>query len=278
MKKLKLNFMIAVAVIAAAAGATSAMAATGARSAATKSAATQTRPTAPVSRADYEDPWMSPYMAFRVSYIHINVDGGQTVYAAPGGVIGAEIAHERFDIDNKDGFGFKIAFGGEADIPSIFGKLRVEAEYADNGSYVLPVQSVGGTVMFQTLTTTIMANAYYALNTGTRWSPYVGLGFGFSHFTPNVNFESGAFNSQFAASDYTLGHNVSAGLSLYLARNATLDLGYRFSNLGTFHADMPVSRLSVSGGGAVLNGVVMHNKVDMTFYAHEINLGVRYRF
>jgi len=220
--------------------------------------------------------WLDPYIAMRMSYIHLDVNGGQDVYAAPLGVVGPLLASEKFDVDNDNGFGVKLAFGGSANMPEIYGRLRLEAEYADNGAFITPVASEGGNVLFDTKGTTVFGNLYYALATGTRFSPYIGAGLGLTRFASGVNFSSGAFNAQMATSEYKFAWNVGAGLSMYLARGVSIDLGYRFSDFGRFIADLDVSRYAVSGGN-VLNGVVLRNHVTMDFLAHEIILGIRYR-
>ncbi|MCL2331025.1 MAG: outer membrane beta-barrel protein [Proteobacteria bacterium] len=220
--------------------------------------------------------WLDPYIAMRASYIHLAVEGSQDVYSAPLGVVGPLVSSEKFDVNNDNGFGVKLAFGGSANMPEIFGRIRIEAEYADNGAFITPVASEGGNVLFDTKNTTMFGNVYYALATGTRFSPYVGAGLGLTRFASGVNFSSGAFNAQMAASEYKFAWNVGAGLSMYLARGVSVDLGYRFSDFGRFVADLDVSRYAVSGGN-VLNGVVLRNHVNMDFLAHEIILGIRYR-
>ncbi|MDR1206910.1 MAG: outer membrane beta-barrel protein [Rickettsiales bacterium] len=219
---------------------------------------------------------IEPYIAMRASYITLHMGGNQDVYAAPGGVTGSKLASEQFDIDDSEGFGAKFAFGGDANLYALFGRLRLEIEYADNGNYVPLVSSAGGDVTFSIQNTTMFGNAYYSMNTGTRLSPYIGAGIGVSNFSSNVNFESGSFHSQMSKSEYKLGWQAGAGISMYLAHGAFIDLGYRFSDLGKFAANLGVSQYSASGG-TILNSVVMRNHVDMNFTAHEIMLGIRYK-
>ena len=219
--------------------------------------------------------WMDPYLAMRVSYIFLDVSGGQDVYLAPGGVLGPKIADERFNIDRGHGFGAKFAFGGDANIPRIFGRLRIEAEYANNGSFVIPVASEGGEITFEAQNTTIFGNAYYSVNTGSWWAPYIGAGAGVSHFTANVGFSSGSFNAQMSSSEYKFGWQVGAGLSMNLTRGVMVDLGYRFSDLGKFVSDIDIHQWAAPGTN-VTNSIVMRNNVDMNFKSHEIVLGIRY--
>jgi len=211
----------------------------------------------------------------RAGYMMMDVSGSQKVYFAPGGVIGALIADEELDIDDDRAFGIKLAFGGDADLPLIFGRIRVEAEYANNGSFVTPITSSGGNATFETKNTALFGNAYYSLNTGTFISPYIGAGAGLSHFTASGNFSSGSFNGSIVKSEYTFGWQASAGIGIYLARGATIDIGYRYSDLGKFSGGVDISQFTVSGSN-VLNSVVLHNDVELKFRAHEVMFGVRY--
>ncbi|MCL2339063.1 MAG: porin family protein, partial [Proteobacteria bacterium] len=231
---------------------------------------------APAGAASAPDnSWIEPYIAMRASYLMLDVKGGQDVYAVVGGARGPLVDSEKFDVDNSDGFGIKLAAGGDMNLRSIFGHLRVEAEYGFNGGFVTPVASTGGTITFQTQNTTLFGNAYYSLNTGSRFSPYVGAGLGVSHFVSDANFSSGAFNASMTGSEYKMGWQVGAGVGIYLARGTTLDIGYRFSDLGTFVRDIDVNRLAASGG-TILNSTVLINHVKMDFQAQEIYLGIRY--
>ncbi|MDR0319578.1 MAG: outer membrane beta-barrel protein [Rickettsiales bacterium] len=220
---------------------------------------------------------LEPYVSMRASYAFMNATGNQTVYIAPGGTIAAKLSHEDLDIDDNRAFGMKLAFGGDMDLPFLLGRLRVEAEYANNGSFITPLVSAGGTATLSTQSSALFGNAYYSLNTGTFISPYVGAGIGLSHFTADGDFSSGSFNGKLAKSEYALGWQASAGLGIYLGGGTAIDLGYRYSDLGKFTGGVDISQMTApSGGGAVSNSTALHNDVEIKFHAHEILLGVRY--
>lgn len=223
-----------------------------------------------------ESSWLEPYISMRASYIILKPTGHQDVYLAPGGVIATKLSEDKLYIDEGHAFGIKLAFGGSTDVSAISGSLRVEAEYSDNGSFVTPITSSGGNADFATQNKTMLGNAYYSLDTGTMLSPYVGAGLGFSHFSSSGDFSSGAFNGQLAKAEYTFSWQAGAGLGLDLTNGVTIDLGYRYSDLGTFKGGVDISRFTASGS-TVLNSVVLHNDVEMKFKAQEILLGVRYR-
>ena len=220
--------------------------------------------------------WLEPYISMRAGYMMLEPKGRQSVYSAPGGVIGAKLLDEELDIETEQAFGIKLAFGGDADLPAIYGRIRLEAEYANNGSFVTPISSSGGNATLETESSALFGNIYYSLNTGTMISPYIGGGLGLSHFVASGDFSSGSFSGGIWKSEYTLGWQASAGFGIYLARGATIDLGYRYSDLGAFKGGVDIRQYTVSGSN-VLSGIVLHNDVDIKFRAHEIMLGVRYR-
>lgn len=219
--------------------------------------------------------WLEPYIAMRASYMFLEPEGRQSVYLAPGGIVGAKIADEELNIDSDRAFGVKLAFGGDADLPWILSRVRIEAEYANNGRFSTPISSGGGNAIFEAQSTALFGNAYYYLNAGTMVSPYIGAGLGLSHFTGSGNFANGSFNGQMSKSEYTLGWQAGAGLGIHLGRGISVDVGYRYSDLGEFKGGVDISQFTASGAN-VLNSVVLHNDVNIRFRAHEIMLGVRY--
>ena len=98
-----------------------------------------------------------------------------------------------------------------------------------------------------------MANAYFDYLTCTPWTPYVGAGLGVSYLK--------ADNGNFAKSVYTLGWQVMGGVTYDINSNWTLDLGYRYADLGRVRGHF---------------GKESVTKVSAR--DHEILFGVRYEF
>ena len=224
-----------------------------------------------------EESSVKPYLALRMSYLFFNVDGGQDTYAAPLGVVGAKLGSERFDIDGDSSLGVKLAFGGSMNVPKVFGHIKLEAEYGNNGRFATDINSenASAAVDFTAENTTLFANAYYYLNTGTRFSPYLGTGLGLSHFSSTTSYNDGEFHSYMSNAEYKFGWQAGLGIGVHLARGAYLDLGYRYSDLGKFTDGADVKRYSVCGGN-ICNSVALRNEVDLNFKAHEIIFGFRY--
>lgn len=97
-----------------------------------------------------------------------------------------------------------------------------------------------------------MANAYFDYLTCTPWTPYVGAGLGVAYLKADFG--------DVAKSVYNLGWQVMGGLTYDINSNWTLDLGYRYADLG---------RVRKNYG----DGVAKVSARD-----HEIMFGVRYEF
>ena len=109
----------------------------------------------------------------------------------------------------------------------------------------------------------LMLNAYYDINTCTKWTPYVGAGMGVAmlKFTEK-NMENG-----YKASNrtYNFAWQVGAGVAYDLTKNVALDAGYRYINSGS----AVVNKRQAFG---------WNNKTKYNAAAHEIYFGARYTF
>jgi len=94
---------------------------------------------------------------------------------------------------------------------------------------------------------TVMANAYYDIDTGSDVSPYLMAGAGWAHV-----------DSSWDESDDVFAWQVGAGLGIKVAECTTLDLGYRYLRPNKFDVD--------DGDG------------DTKWAVHNIMLGLRYNF
>ncbi len=103
----------------------------------------------------------------------------------------------------------------------------------------------------------VMLNAYYDINTGTKFTPYVGAGLGFSHQKVKAD-DIKKSSNEFA-------WQVGAGVSYAATDNISVDFGYRYVDNGSF----TVSR-EQEGKNMV--------KTDFESESNEFYLGVRYAF
>ena len=119
---------------------------------------------------------------------------------------------------------------------------------------------------------TLFLNAYWDINTGTQFTPYVGAGIGAAFIKTEGNSSGsnpieGSWDMDFGSKTVTnFAWNVGAGLGYDITNNWTVDLGYRFVGLGsvktaTYHEGGEWIRMKSSG-----------------LYQHQVSLGIRYTF
>lgn len=104
----------------------------------------------------------------------------------------------------------------------------------------------------------LMGNALYDFNTGTRFTPYVGAGVGGARLNFN-NVSAGA--TSIDDSDTVLAYQGLAGVTYQVETNIKLDLGYRY--LAT---EKPSFRTRAGG------------TVDSEYDDHAVMFGLRYQF
>jgi outer membrane autotransporter protein len=112
--------------------------------------------------------------------------------------------------------------------------LRAELEYAAfskakaNG-YLWSGNSISHSQQAQTL----FLNAYYDIATGTKFTPYVGVGLGAAFIKAKGNFFSGVYNYPIDSRTATnFAWNIGLGLGYQITNNIALDASYRYVDLG----------------------------------------------
>ncbi len=118
---------------------------------------------------------------------------------------------------------------------------------------------------------TLMFNAYYDLMQFGGFTPYVGAGVGVAHndlgsvtFTGDPTLS----NTLNGADKWSLAWSLMAGVGYQISQRVTLDLGYRYIDMG----DVRSSRVDSSG----FNGNPPLRVDDLT--AHEFKVGLRFAF
>jgi len=178
---------------------------------------------------------------------------------------------------SDDTFGGSIAIGYDFD--KKFGvPIRAELEYA-GFSKAETKKSYGDddytAKMKQTFgIQTLFMNAYWDINTGTQFTPYIGGGLGMAFINTKFK-DSGydyadpddAWNESTGSKNVTnFAWNVGAGLGYDFTENWTLDVGYRFVGLGS------VKTKTYSD-----DDYKMYGKTS-NLYQHQFAVGVRYTF
>ena len=111
---------------------------------------------------------------------------------------------------------------------------------------------------------TLFFNAYFDINTGTPFTPYIGGGLGMSFNYTEMKLEADDGSLSKSRHDTAFAWNVGAGVSYAFTENISADLGYRFVH--TSYRDV-----KFEAGGDRL-------KVGSSPYIHEFYLGARFTF
>ena len=88
----------------------------------------------------------------------------------------------------------------------------------------------GGTDFTKLESQSLMLNAYYDIDTGTKFTPYVGAGIGYSKL--KASYTLTAENATLSESDYQFTWPAGVGVAYAVNDNLSLDLGYRYVDMG----------------------------------------------
>jgi OOP family OmpA-OmpF porin len=144
-----------------------------------------------------------------------------------------------------------------------FGNFRAEGEidYGVNDVSTLSVPGVGGvTASGDVSTTAFMVNGLYDFETGSKWRPYLGAGFGFASVSINNLSAVGFLLAD--DDDVVFAYQAKAGIGYEFSDAVVGTLGYRF--FGTADPDFTDS----TGAAFSADGV----------QAHILEVGFRFRF
>lgn len=179
-------------------------------------------------------------------------------------------------LNNKhkdDVWGIRLAYG--AATPVKYGKLRGELEFGWNDdakdSSVNPfVVKTPTTVNAATETSvySAMVNLYYDIDTGTKFTPYVGAGLGYARVESKISLQQQGVSEK--SKDNNLAWQIGAGVSYAMTDNISFDAGYRYTDYGnvkdSYKMDIPPFKGSFDAS----------SKSSIT--SHEFLLGARYAF
>lgn len=180
-----------------------------------------------------------------------------------------------------DTFGGSIAIGYDFD--KKFGTpIRAELEYAGfSQAEAKKTFQYGGDseTLKQTFTIqTLFVNAYWDIDTGTQFTPYLGAGLGMGFINTKLSYNGEDAFSTWGASTGSrtvtnFAWNVGAGLGYDITDNWTLDVGYRFVGLGSVKTK---TKTFNDGLGLGLEAEAYGKTGNL--YQHQFAVGVRYTF
>ena len=211
------------------------------------------------------------------------------VYVAPKFLLGIQDSGQ-LSTSNMDADGAKpfkqhsqAVFGGALAVgynfaPKFNFPIRTEVEFAlrsnaSNSRDGMVVDDDGDLNRWKTKQitnlSTLFFNAYFDVNTGTPFTPYIGggLGIAFNYSSLKMELSDGVDFATMSKSrhDTTFAWNVGAGLAYAFTENVSADLGYRF--IGTGYREFS----GRDGDGDKW-------KLGSSPYIHEFYLGARFTF
>ncbi len=164
---------------------------------------------------------------------------------------------DTFDVDDNV-YGGSIAIGASTKVKG--GAVRAELEYNKNAdadkTHRMTLSGTGfdfdGKLEIESQS--LMLNAYYDIDTGTKFTPYVGAGVGYAKIEGTLS-ESTTGLSE-SVDDNNFAWQVGAGVGYAVNENVSVDAGYRYVDYGDFTKE----------------------DVNIDVSSHEFYLGARYAF
>ena len=221
---------------------------------------------------------LNPYVSAKAAFVKMANDANvNSDYSFSGKTpLQNTLANEKH---KDDVWGLRFAAGAAA--PVKYGRIRGEFELGwnddakDSNNFAFKVKETYHHKFATELSVySAMLNAYYDIDTGTEFTPYVGGGIGMAHLKNKTkatgSTPEGALNSGSSESENNFAWNIGAGVSYALNDKVSLDAGYRYADYGNVKESVSQT---VPGLSAPLN---VSGKYDVT--AHEFLLGARYSF
>ncbi len=161
----------------------------------------------------------------------------------------------KLSMDHKDKvYGGSFAYGIK------MGYIRTELElnlHQDAEDYFTNDDGLGTKIKAEN--NSVFINAYYDINTGTKFTPYVGGGLGIAKLKAKLTVPT--TSESYSKSSDEFSWQLGAGVSYAATNNLSIDLGYRYADYGSF---------------AVVKGSTFSHKIEPR--SNEFYLGIKYAF
>lgn len=157
---------------------------------------------------------------------------------------------------------FNIGYQGNVTIGAYLDDIRVFRLEAEGLYTSSDINGVGGTSSSGTLSNTaLMFNALYDIRTGSNWTPYFGMGIGYS-LVDLSSFSVGVGSPTLVDdNDGVFAWQIKAGVAYQFSPSWSVNVGYRF-----FNAENP-SFVGVNGQ-SVSGDTVSENIAEVGFRFH----------
>ncbi|MBR5482753.1 MAG: porin family protein [Alphaproteobacteria bacterium] len=199
----------------------------------------------------------TPYVSVKATYTDFDTDltwyntwdNGESKY------------NETYDISDKS-WGGSIALGSS--IQLYHSSIRTELEYNKKADIESSFSDfIGDTYKTKIETQSFMFNAYYDINTGTNFTPYIGGGVGCAQIKAQDQYWSEFYGD---IKDTVFSWQVGAGISYSINDNFVVDAGYRYIDFGNLSEKQTFD----NDWGS--------EKDEFDISANEFYLGLRYQF
>lgn len=157
-------------------------------------------------------------------------------------------------------WGTALAVGGFFQIPN--GAVRTEIEYSQKADAENSYESMGDIYKAKIEIQSLMLNAFYDIDIGSKVTPYIGGGIGYAKLKLDDQYWKDAYGKDI--DDNNFAWQIGAGVAVELTDNVSVDAGYRYVDYG----DLSATGDDGYGGET--------ESVDVT--ANEFYLGARYTF
>jgi opacity protein-like surface antigen len=177
-----------------------------------------------------------------------------------------------YGINEKDNvIGSKTAIGFALPVSTLRGSIRAEFEFGFNekvkfniANKAFPEQFFDTKIRMQTY----FINAYYDLDTGTAFTPYIGIGAGIANIKSKAAHDYGdpGGPTVVSGSERTnnFAWNTSLGGTYAFNKNLSFDVSYRYTDFGNLDG--------------ILTSPVAAYKSKAKLSSHEVLAGIRYSF
>ena len=175
---------------------------------------------------------------------------------------------------NDANWDFDLGFGVDGAVGYDFGSFRADAEFTYLSSkFVFDVDKDDrrGENEEADDTLTVLAataNAWYDLDTGTAWTPYIGIGVGATNLTVQLADGSDEDDEYFNGTGWGFAYQAGVGVAFEVLDGFSLVAGYQF--FGTLETDVTAPGESTDDDD--------DHSVSPTLMAHGVQLGLRFLF
>lgn len=216
-------------------------------------------------------------MMMESSGVYVNVGGALTLVPGMTGVPYANLDPKLGLMHNegtKTNWDFDLGFGADGALGYDFGSFRADAEFTYlTAKSVFDVDKTKrreeSDKADDTLTVlAATANAWYDLDTGTAWSPYIGIGVGAANVQVKLATGEKTDEQYFDGSGWGFAYQAGVGVALEVLTGFSLVGGYQF--FGTLETKVTDPRDST--------GTEDDHTVSPTIMAHGVQLGMRFLF